>query len=247
MPHYSQNKFMEICSTNLKKKISHFKDLNILEVGSLEMEVEFQSLRDMFQYNNYFGIDLYKGKGVDIVLNGSDLSQLKKKFDVVLSCECFEHAKNWKDIFQSMYDVLNEDGVIIITFASTGRLEHGTLRTNPMESPGTHDDYYHNISKKEFESSFDLKLMFSNHFIFYNKYSFDLYFIGIKNFNVLHNLDNIIQETKKIYEHAPEGQNKLNFKRLIYSHLLSDIRFQNFRFFRRALSKNIKKLISKKL
>ena len=43
------------------------------------MEVEFQSLRDMFQYNNYFGIDLYKGKGVDIVLNGSDLSQLKKK------------------------------------------------------------------------------------------------------------------------------------------------------------------------
>ena len=97
MPHYSQNKFIEICSTNLKNKIPHFKDLNILEVGSLEMEAEFQSLREMFQHNNYFGIDLYNGKGVDAVLNGSDLIQLKKNFDIVLSCECFEHAKNWKD------------------------------------------------------------------------------------------------------------------------------------------------------
>ena len=246
MPHYSQNKFMEICSVDLKKKIPDFENLDILEVGSLEMEADFQSIRKMFQFNNYLGVDLYKGNGVDLVLNGSDLHKIKKNFDVIISCECFEHAENWKDIFRSMHKVLKENGIIILTFASTGRLEHGTLRTNPMESPGTHDDYYHNISKKEFSSSFDLKSMFSNHFLFYNKHSFDLYFIGVKNSSLLQDLTYIIKETKKIYRNAPEGQNRLNFKRLFYSHILSDKQFQNFRFFRRAFTKGIKSIFTNK-
>ena len=51
---------------------------------------------------SYIGIDLEEGPNVDLVLNGTDIHKLNKEFDIIISCECFEHAKDWKIIFEKM-------------------------------------------------------------------------------------------------------------------------------------------------
>jgi len=55
-----------------------------------------------------------------------------------------------------MYNVCEDDGYVIFTCASRGRIEHGTLRTIKSDSPGTTGNYYKNIFKSEFIKSFDL-------------------------------------------------------------------------------------------
>ena len=42
-------------------------------------------------------------------MDGSKIDQLNEKFDLVISCECFEHAKNWKIIFEKMCQVAKKD------------------------------------------------------------------------------------------------------------------------------------------
>ena len=98
MSHFEQKKFIEFSLDELKKK-NNFNNLSVLDVGSFDV---CGSIRDFFKKNNYTGVDLIKGPNVDIVLSGSELYKLKQKFDIVISCECFEHAKDWKEIFLSM-------------------------------------------------------------------------------------------------------------------------------------------------
>ena len=142
MSHFEQKKFIEFSLDELKKK-NNFNNLSVLDVGSFDVG---GSIKDFFKENNYMGVDLVKGPNVDIVLNGSELHKLDQKFDIVISCECFEHAKNWKEIFLSMYNVCAVDGYVIFTCASRGRIEHGTLRTINSDSPGTSGIYYKNIT-----------------------------------------------------------------------------------------------------
>ncbi|MDC0974962.1 methyltransferase domain-containing protein, partial [Candidatus Pelagibacter sp.] len=150
MSHFEQKKFVEFSLDELKKK-NNFNNLSVLDVGSYDVG---GSIRDFFKKNNYIGVDLIKGPNVDIVLSGTELYKLKKNFDIVISCECFEHAKDWREIFLSMHNVCEDDGYVIFTCASRGRIEHGTLRTINSDSPGTTGTYYKNIFKSEFIKSF---------------------------------------------------------------------------------------------
>ena len=137
-----------------------------------------------------------------------------------------------------MYKVLNNDGVLIFTCASRGRIEHGTIRTNP-ENPMI-GNYYKNLNKNDFKKNFKLDEMFSKYFIFYNIYSFDLYFIGGKNLvNTSLNLQKIKHETTKI----KNLKKKLYIKRILYSHIMSDKFYQNFRFFRRKVTKLFRSIL----
>ena len=181
-----------------KRKLS---DINILEIGSYEVNA---SIRDIFKGTKYLGIDLLAGPGVELVVNGEDIRKLNNKFDIVISSECFEHAINWKKIFFSMIDCVKDDGFIIMTCASTGRIEHGTTRsdyyhtaihkTEIKSSPGNNDDYYKNLTKKDFLKNFDISKIFEKYFFFYNIHSFDLYFAGQKKSLLT---DNIIKELEK--------------------------------------------------
>ena len=70
-----------------------------------------------------------------------------------------------------------------MTCATTGRVEHGTARTNPKRSPGTTSvgwDYYCNLSQADFESAFNLAKMFSVLQFYTLSSSHDLYFFGAK-------------------------------------------------------------------
>ena len=236
MAHKEQLNFL----TELSKIISREKklsEINILEIGSYEVNA---SIRDIFKGANYLGIDLLKGPGVDLVMNGENIRKLNKKFDIIISSECFEHAFNWKKIFFAMIDCVKDNGYIIMTCASTGRIEHGTERSDfyhtaihkskIKSSPGTNDDYYKNLNKKDFFKNFDISKIFEKYFFFYNIHSFDLYFAGQKK-NVLG--DKTIDELeKKVIQNNNFKPSFKSIKRYILHSLLpqkfcNDLHFKN--------------------
>ena len=166
MSHHEQRKFVEICFKYLREE-NDFEKYSVVDIGSNDIN---GSVKNLLSGNEYIGVDLEQGPNVDHLLNGEDLEKIGKKFDVAISCECFEHAENWEKIFNSMYKVLNNDGVLIFTCASRGRIEHGTNRTNP-ENPMI-GNYYKNLNENDFKKNFNLDGMFSKYFFFYNIYSF---------------------------------------------------------------------------
>jgi len=126
---------LEFFLTTVKVAFPHFFDnVSVLEIGSFDIN---GSVRKYFnQPKEFVGVDLTPGKGVDIVGQGQEIS-LGRKFDVVLSTECFEHNPFYKETFANMVRHSRPGGLIIFTCASTGRPEHGTSRAEPSSSPGT--------------------------------------------------------------------------------------------------------------
>lgn len=151
-----------------------FKEATVLEVGSLNIN---GSVRQFFINCNYVGVDISEGNGVDIVGYAHTLPLADDSFDTVISCECFEHDKHWKETFQKMWNVAK--GLVIFSCATTGRPEHGTTATSPADSPFT-NDYYKNLTEKDFREAFDLDDMFSKYQFSVNQRPEDLYFWGLK-------------------------------------------------------------------
>ena len=141
------------------------------------------SIRKIFPNSIFTGVDVIKGKDVDIVYDGENLSFKPNSFDLSISCECFEHNPHWKKNFLDLIKFTKSKGFILITCATLGRPEHGTSRTDLKSSPGSMKkwDYYKNLSIKDFKN-IDLNKYFSSYSIWENKISRDLYFLGKKGF-----------------------------------------------------------------
>jgi hypothetical protein len=169
MSHQSQLDFVK----SVKDMFPYsFKDATVLEVGSLDIN---GSIRQFFFNCDYIGIDLFPGKGVDVI--GAAHTLQLGKYDTVISCECFEHDKYWKETFKKMYD--SAKCLVVFSCATTGRQEHGTTRTNPADSPFT-NDYYKNLTEQDFREAFDIDSMFSKYQFSVNERPEDLYFWGLK-------------------------------------------------------------------
>ncbi len=172
MAHQQQRDFIQKTKDHFPE---FFKDVKVVEIGSLNIN---GTVRDFFTNPTFhIGLDLIEGKDVDIICKGKDY--IADNIEMVISTECFEHDKDWKDTFQNMYKMCIPGGMILFTCASTGRHEHGTTRTSPQDSPAT-TDYYENRTKEEFESAFPISEMFAKHLFEYNPVTCDLYFWGIK-------------------------------------------------------------------
>jgi SAM-dependent methyltransferase len=151
MSHQQQLDFIKSVKDQLPE---YFKGTKVLEVGSLNIN---GSVRQFFEPDQYIGCDLGEGAGVDIVCRGHELPYANESFDVVISCECFEHDKHWEKTFQKMIDLARKGGLVIFSCATIGRPEHGTTRTSPADAPFT-NDYYRNLREEDFDqfkSSFD--------------------------------------------------------------------------------------------
>lgn len=181
MSHPEQLKFAELVATLLVPALRPREErLRVLEVGSQDVN---GSVRSYFGQYDYVGADLSPGPGVDVVSSGHELNFADGHFDVTLSCECFEHNPYWKETFENMVRMTRTGGLVAVTCASRGRLEHGTRRTNPHMSPGTQSvgiDYYRNLVKKDFTSQFPFQSWFAQSAFWYIPRSRDLYFVGIK-------------------------------------------------------------------
>ena len=155
--------------------------LKILEIGSYDVN---GSIRKFFPDSSYVGVDLCAGPGVDLVGFGHEVNLPDACLDIAISCECFEHDPNWIQTLNNMYRMTKPGGMVVVTCATLGRLEHGTRRTASEFSPGTQFvglDYYRNLDRTHFEAGLNLRDMFSEYLFFTMPTSFDLYFVGWKN------------------------------------------------------------------
>ena len=157
-----------------------FARRRVLEVGSGEIG---PSVRQYFDGCDYIGVDVAEGPGVDHVCPGQDLAEPSQSFDVVLSCECFEHDPFWAETFANMIRMLKPGGLCVVSCALTGRSEHGTQRADAHASLGSakvYPLYYKNLCAADFRASVNLDGHFSSFLLHQNIFHKDLYFIGIK-------------------------------------------------------------------
>lgn len=179
MAHERQQQF---CSRVKQMLPKHFSDVDVCDIGSLDINGNNHYL---FENYNYTGVDLSKGNNVTYISTGHTFKP-NKKYDTVISTECFEHDKHWEDTITNICEnLLKEGGLFLFTCATTGRPEHGTRRTTPTDSPFTTldegwSDYYMNLTADDIKSAIDLDKYFEIYEFSDDKESCDLYFWGIK-------------------------------------------------------------------
>ena len=107
MAHLEQLNFVSAITNKLDLNSNKLK---ILEIGSYDVN---GNIRSFFPKVHYSGVDLIRGPGVDIVCSGEKLKHKSNTYDLVISCECFEHNPKWKETFINMFRMLKEGGVFI--------------------------------------------------------------------------------------------------------------------------------------
>lgn len=161
----------------------YFKDKRVLDVGGGDIN---GNNKDVFCNCEYICNDVILSKNVNIVSRTKDLAFDNHYFDTIISTECFEHDPEYKESFLKIYELLKPNGLFLFTCASTGRAEHGTRNSKPHQSYGTiaqiedMQDYYKNLNEHDLNEVLPLSNLFIIYKTFYNKYSKDLYFFGIK-------------------------------------------------------------------
>ncbi|MEY2703769.1 MAG: hypothetical protein RLY43_2408 [Bacteroidota bacterium] len=232
MAHIQQLKFIEIVNKYFidEMRLSN-SVLRIVEIGSFNVNGSPRSFLED-EKTDYVGVDLCEGSGVDIVSYGHSLQLPTGAVDFCLSCECFEHDPNWLETFKNMYRMTRPGGIVAFTCASVGRLEHGTMRTSADHSPGTQFiglDYYKNLTQDDFLNVLDMHDLFDEYYFFYEKSSYDLYFVGRKA-NGQKKSNNIdfckeVAQIKSLYKFRPKLVNlPVYLARLV----LSENAFQDF-------------------
>ena len=157
-----------------------FVGARVLEVGSLNIN---GSVRELFNACDYTGVDLQLAPGVDLACQGQLVEFPTAHFDTVISAECMEHNPYWRETTANMLRMTKPGGLVLISCATTGRLEHGTTRTNPDASPFTSAeswDYYRNLAAVDFEKSLYLKGWLADWASWVNFITRDLYFVGLR-------------------------------------------------------------------
>jgi SAM-dependent methyltransferase len=140
----------------------------------------------MFEFCQYTGNDVCEAPNVSLVSKTSELKFVSSYFDTVISSECFEHDPEFDASIRNIYRMLKPGGLFTFTCASTGRREHGTRRTSPADSWGTRanlddfQDHYKNITLEDLNVALNIQEHFSQWDAYYNSYTKDLYFWGIK-------------------------------------------------------------------
>jgi SAM-dependent methyltransferase len=177
MAHSEQQAFVRAVKVQFP---AFFERCKVLEVGSWNVT---GTIREHFQSCDYIGTDVAAGADVDLAVPGQNLDFPTGSFDIVISCECFEHNPYWLETFLNMARMLRPSGLFVFTCAGIGRGEHGTKRTDPrgaLTALQGHPDYYRNLSRHDFVRRIDLPAHFSHHAFIDNRISKDLYFVGVK-------------------------------------------------------------------
>lgn len=177
MAHHQQLQFVEIVRNSFPE---FFERRTVLELGSWNVS---GSVRQFFSSCDYIGVDVAEGPCVDYVCQGQDVDKPTGHFDVVASCECFEHNRFWLESFVNMIRMLKPGGLFILSCAAKGRIEHGTGRRSANQSLTSQEgfpDYYGNLSESDFQKRIDLTNHFESFGFAEAPYYRDLYFVGIK-------------------------------------------------------------------
>lgn len=96
-----------------EKVFKKMKFQNILEIGSKNYG-NAQPFRKILNYDEYIGVDLVEGDGVDLVVNLEDgLGPLEsKKFDLIILCSIIEHSKRPWRLAENICSLISEHGMV---------------------------------------------------------------------------------------------------------------------------------------
>lgn len=167
--------------TKIKNKFpEYFKEKHVLDCGSLDIN---GNNRYLFEQCNYTGVDVGKGKNVDIVSPVHELALDSEHFSFVISTEMLEHDMHYAKSLQNMVRLLKPGCMLLFTCATTGRPEHGTRRTSPNDAPlleGEWSDYYKNLTEDDIRDIPGFLEGFEEYKFEVNEAHKDLMFYGVK-------------------------------------------------------------------
>lgn len=130
------------------------EDLAVLDIGGRDLN---GSTRSLFpNARPYHVLDLRPGANVDIVADAADWRPTTREaadwppeangYDLVLCTETFEHAKRWREIIATAWDVLRPGGWLIFTCAGPGRPTHSGIEAVQGLMDG---EWYQNVGPDE--------------------------------------------------------------------------------------------------
>lgn len=183
----------QISYVNRVKEIfpEFFTNKKVLGIGTFDV----CGSEDSFFYNcDYQGLDIGEGPGVDIVCPAQDYNAPDEYYDVIISCECFEHNPFYKETINNAYRMLKSNGLFLFTCATTGRPVHGTLfmeeeskkkyqdwKTMPnVVRENWDNNYYKNLTENDIRDCIDIENSFKSFMFEIEENHCDLYFWGIK-------------------------------------------------------------------
>lgn len=93
-------------------------DTRICEIGSLNVN---GSPRSCLPSSKYIGVDRVPGRGVDVVSQAHEyLASHTWAFDMVISCECYEHDPKWWITDEFAKSALDFKGLYVVTVPAIG-------------------------------------------------------------------------------------------------------------------------------
>lgn len=122
-------------------------DLSVLDIGGRDLN---GSPRMFFpNANPYHVLDLRPGPNVDIVADAASWRGNREQYDLVICTEVFEHAKKWREILWTAWELLRPGGWILFTCAGPGRPPHSGIEAVPGLIDG---EWYANVSPQDIRS-----------------------------------------------------------------------------------------------
>jgi len=89
----------------------------IYEFGSLQTQgqIGYADLRPYFPNKKYFGADMRRGPGVDVILNLHDIDLPSETVGTVLCLDTLEHVEYPRKAIAEVYRILKPDGLLIVS------------------------------------------------------------------------------------------------------------------------------------
>jgi hypothetical protein len=110
----------------------------VLEIGSRDIN---GGIRDLFDCQEYIGIDALEGPGVDVVAKGQYF-RTGFQYDCIICAEVLEHTMEAPDIVANVARLLNPwRGAFVMTCAGPNRPPHSAIDKEPIRP----DEFYRNV------------------------------------------------------------------------------------------------------
>jgi ubiquinone/menaquinone biosynthesis C-methylase UbiE len=104
----SLKKIQDSLYASIKSYLKDKKNLKVADIGCGEKPY-LQLFGD--NYQEYVGMDIRKGKNVDVVVSSEDIPFSDEYFDVVLSTQVLEHTRNYQSSISEAHRILKKGGI----------------------------------------------------------------------------------------------------------------------------------------